>query len=57
VGVPNLYIETWIWDEGNLEELARHGLSRRIVFAGSGRDAKISWKQASAGSQSPNDRT
>ena len=30
--MPNVYIEEWIWDEGNLEELARHGLQRRTVL-------------------------
>jgi len=26
-----MYIDEWQWDDGNLDELARHGLSRRIV--------------------------
>lgn len=30
--MPGRAIEQWHWDEGNLEELARHGLSRRVVL-------------------------
>lgn len=26
-----MYIEEWEWDDGNLDELARHGLARRHV--------------------------
>lgn len=26
-----MYIEEWEWDDGNLDELARHGVTRRIV--------------------------
>lgn len=26
-----MYIEEWVWDEGNLGELARHGVTSRIV--------------------------
>ena len=26
-----MYIDEWEWDDGNLDELARHGASRRIV--------------------------
>lgn len=29
--MPRLYIAEWQWDEGNLAELAQHGLSRRTV--------------------------
>jgi hypothetical protein len=30
--MPDVYIEKWVWDDGNLDELARHGLSRRAVL-------------------------
>lgn len=30
--MPPVLITSWQWDEGNLGELARHGLSRRIVL-------------------------
>lgn len=26
-----MWIESWEWDDGNLEELAAHGLSRRTI--------------------------
>lgn len=28
-----VYIEEWEWDEANLDEIARHGLTRHIVEA------------------------
>lgn len=27
-----MYIEEWQWDDGNREELARHGVTSRIVY-------------------------
>jgi hypothetical protein len=29
--VPGIRVESWQWDDGNREELARHGLSPRTV--------------------------
>ena len=31
--MPRLAIEEWEWDDGNLGELARHGVSRSVVLS------------------------
>jgi hypothetical protein len=39
--VPSVVITGWLWDEGNLTELACHGLSRRIVIEVAHEDPKF----------------
>lgn len=39
--MPSVVITGWQWDEGNLAELACHGLSRRIVIEVAHEDPKF----------------
>jgi hypothetical protein len=39
--VPPPVIESWLWEEDDLEELAAHGVSRRIVLQVASEDPKF----------------